>query len=297
MKKYLPSKQFCIFFGITIAIGVIVFFGLRLINARTRVSQNIQSIATRQIIEELDTDNDGVKDWEEGLWGLDANNPDTDGDGILDGQEVEARKREIQNSDDFVDVLEEPKTETERLARQLITVALNINQATGGQISQEELANVVSGFVTGIEPSLFTPYQLSDIRISQTQTAQNYYQEMTKTIGYLSRYQGTELGIFERAISSNKEKIVKELEPIIIAYSEAPKKVLDKEIPSQIAKAHVDYLNALNQKAVALFSLIQYFKDPIIAVRGINEYVIAEQNLTDASDSIKSYLQNNGIVN
>ena len=35
-----------------------------------------------------DSDNDGLKDWEEELYKTDPHNPDTDGDGYLDGEEV-----------------------------------------------------------------------------------------------------------------------------------------------------------------------------------------------------------------
>lgn len=37
-----------------------------------------------------DTDNDGLKDWQEDLFRTDLNNPDTDGDGFLDGEEIES---------------------------------------------------------------------------------------------------------------------------------------------------------------------------------------------------------------
>ena len=37
-----------------------------------------------------DSDNDGLRDWEEELFGTDINNPDTDGDGYLDGEEVDS---------------------------------------------------------------------------------------------------------------------------------------------------------------------------------------------------------------
>jgi len=37
-----------------------------------------------------DSDNDGLKDWEEELFGTDPFNPDTDGDGYLDGEEVDS---------------------------------------------------------------------------------------------------------------------------------------------------------------------------------------------------------------
>ena len=36
----------------------------------------------------IDSDNDGLKDWEENLYKTDPWNPDTDGDGYLDGEEI-----------------------------------------------------------------------------------------------------------------------------------------------------------------------------------------------------------------
>ena len=37
-----------------------------------------------------DTDNDGLKNWEETLWKTDKHNPDIDGDGTSDGDEIKA---------------------------------------------------------------------------------------------------------------------------------------------------------------------------------------------------------------
>jgi len=206
MKKYLPSKEFLKFFGIAVGIGLVVFLSLHFLSNKKRVSQEIQSIATRQIIEELDTDNDGVKDWEEGLWGMDLNNPDSDDDGILDGQEVEMRKEEIKSSGDFVEVLEEPKTETERFARQITTVVLNMNQVNGGQIDEKQMAEVVAGFVEGIQPEMVKQYENKDLNISTTQTAEQYYNEMSEAIGDLSDVHGTEFAIVERAVTLKNKK-------------------------------------------------------------------------------------------
>lgn len=45
-----------------------------------------------QQADQVDTDGDGLKDWEEDLWQTDRNKTDTDADGTSDGAEIEARR-------------------------------------------------------------------------------------------------------------------------------------------------------------------------------------------------------------
>ena len=49
-----------------------------------------------------DVDADGLKDWEEALWGTDSNNPDTDGDGTKDGEEVKLDRNPLKAGPDDV---------------------------------------------------------------------------------------------------------------------------------------------------------------------------------------------------
>jgi hypothetical protein len=45
-----------------------------------------------------DTDNDGLKDWQEDLFGTDPTNPDTDKDGFLDGEEISSNHNPLVKS-------------------------------------------------------------------------------------------------------------------------------------------------------------------------------------------------------
>ena len=296
IRQYLPSKQFSKFLGITLLIGVIVFVVLKIIQDRSSVRQQIQNIATRELIEQLDTDNDGLKDWEEALWGLDRNNPDTNGDGVLDGQEVEKRREELRMSEDFVDVSEEPKTETEKIARQILTVAMNINQETGGQLTEQQIMSIAESIFATTNSEGINFYTIEDLKINPTKSAQSYFNEMSQALAFLDSLPTNELLILEHAISTNRKQILEDLDPIIEAYASVPEKILSKEVPTQIAEAHLNYLNAITQKAIALISMTQYFDDPIIAVRGIQEYEIADQKIQESTVQIQQYLLNNGIV-
>ncbi len=74
--------------ALILAIGLILFVGTY--SKRGAFSQ-INIFGARETTIESqnkDTDNDGLKDWEEDLYGTDPYNPDTDNDGYLDGEEV-----------------------------------------------------------------------------------------------------------------------------------------------------------------------------------------------------------------
>lgn len=70
------------------AIGLILFIGTY---AKKSAFSQITSLGGREITIEdqnRDSDNDGLKDWEENLYKTDSLNPDTDVDGYLDGEEI-----------------------------------------------------------------------------------------------------------------------------------------------------------------------------------------------------------------
>ena len=67
----------------------LVFFGAKYLNSNFEVgTKNDQGSISFKV--DNDWDNDDLFNSDESFWGTDPNNPDTDGDGYLDGQEVAA---------------------------------------------------------------------------------------------------------------------------------------------------------------------------------------------------------------
>ncbi len=83
-KSYLAIIPLAIVF----AVGLILFIGAY--SKKDALSQFTLWGAKETTIESQtkDSDNDGLKDWEENLYKTDLLNPDTDGDGYLDGEEI-----------------------------------------------------------------------------------------------------------------------------------------------------------------------------------------------------------------
>jgi hypothetical protein len=82
LRGYFPSGQFIVIIGAIALSALLVAY----------VSYDRKEPAHISLSEQgsvlPDTDQDGIKDWEELLRGTDVHDPDTDGDGSLDGAET-----------------------------------------------------------------------------------------------------------------------------------------------------------------------------------------------------------------
>src|SRR3989344_2117840 len=80
-------SAFAVLFAvITITVIGLWYVGNRAIGQRAPATATSTLALTRT--NQPDTDGDGLRDWEEELWGTQKNNPDTDGDGVSDGEEI-----------------------------------------------------------------------------------------------------------------------------------------------------------------------------------------------------------------
>lgn len=95
--KFLPSRKLAVSFLILFAgAGFFYLYKNEYFSNGSSRQAKIAAQKTEQFISSfltdeqanLDGDNDGLRNWEETLWGTDANNKDTDRDGFPDGEEV-----------------------------------------------------------------------------------------------------------------------------------------------------------------------------------------------------------------
>ena len=105
----------------------------------------------------IDSDNDGLKDWEETLWKLDPHKADSNGDGVLDVEEVQKRIKEIDTNalkNDTGDITGNQytkDTETDIISKKLFAEYINLKQsgnfneetinATANKLVEEQLNN------------------------------------------------------------------------------------------------------------------------------------------------------------
>ena len=94
----LPSKKFILtVISVLFACGLVfgAFWYANTSKQGAKVISPEEKKMTDQTFIEKDSDNDGLKDWEEIIWKTDPNNADADGDGIKDGDEVKANRNPL----------------------------------------------------------------------------------------------------------------------------------------------------------------------------------------------------------
>lgn len=149
--KYLVPVLLLAFAG-----GGLVLFGTRQ-DADRRVRQDSQVQNTRDRVADsgntADSDQDGLKDWEEAIWHTDPEKSDSDGDGMTDGQEVAENRNPLKpgSNDFFLDPAElgairgapgiEAGNLTFSFTKNLVGSGLLEALSSGTQISKESLVS------------------------------------------------------------------------------------------------------------------------------------------------------------
>ena len=96
MFRYLPSKK--VFLVAAVAVGLLgwtIFYQATADHRKTSEEKTFLSAIAHADVAFPDTDSDGLSDWEEELHGTDINNPDSNNNGVLDGEEFEAEQESL----------------------------------------------------------------------------------------------------------------------------------------------------------------------------------------------------------
>jgi hypothetical protein len=267
--NYLPSKNFIL----TVGIGVGVVFlgygvwrisqGVFSTNTKTASSQKMRELDRAYTRFSQDTDNDGLKDWEENLWNTDPKNPDSDSDGTYDGDEVkQGRDPKKPGPDDklsqeqIASSEQKSKTLTEELAHNIdIRYFLEKGFSNNQPLSEDQKNNIASSLLSDIgkELSMYgNAYSEKDINISQSTSMREYGNKLggfiSNTFNGLSGY---ELQIVDRASKSGNMTILKQLDPYIAGYAKVIEFMKQQPVPPAMTQGHLIFINSLNNLKIA----------------------------------------------
>lgn len=228
-----------------------------------------------------DTDGDGLKDWEETLWGTNPNVPDAES------------KKEKQS-----DVIKKAQklTATDKLARSFFSQYMNIKEV-GLQNDKESQENLAKSLLVDTNFSQAPePYNQNDIKISSTVALRDYGNIVGNIFKNNSIQSRNEVVILQEALTTENKDVLKELDPVLVSYKKFRTGLLSTPVPPQAVTAHLNLLNSLNKLIFIVELFSKTFTDPVMGVQGAALYQPTFQAMQESFGEMRTVFKNAGIT-
>ena len=309
MKNFLPSRWVIAF----VLVPAVTIFGLWVIFSTDFSSLGKTAIKTdpfeqvlvegQASIQQIDTDNDGLRDWEETLYGTDPDVADTDGDGVGDGTEVRSGRDPLISGDEIKDEIAQAESSfvfykddpdlsrTDVLARDIFSTysQLKSSEAFGTDIAERAIDETITENVILQSPQ---PYALTDVTTvsdnAGTKAAYRaVYIEATRSLRVISFH---ELELLARFVELGEQEAYNEL----ISNRDAYRNFLESmvavsAVPEEIAAVHVELLNNMASLLFSLEQMLLIEGDPLSVLLYSEKYTRDEQVLQTTTQALSLY--------
>jgi hypothetical protein len=318
--------------AIIFAIGLILFIGTYA--KKDAFSQFTLWGAKETTIESQnkDSDNDGLKDWEENLYKTDSLNPDTDNDGYLDGEEINSGHNPLvkgpndkqvfyplpvgdkynitnkifANFSSVMDSYLEQKnqyaqdhpeiTSSEEYLQQTTTNTLTEMLKRAILYNEENWANQVSTILAQLPEIFDIKVADSDIVVSEN----NAVDAITDYFNKISFHMNSvNFLLKESNLVLLKDSFVKndftEIDVLIMINDDEIAKLVDTSVPSSWKEIHKSFLETIIITRNIYVSLRGFESDPIKAMAAINEFEGIETSWDYLNQRIKSLIQSQNL--
>jgi len=314
MHHYLPSKKLSLMILSIIFAGGGVFWVAHVGKLVPEDSSSFVETAevtnlTLSFIEQ-DSDNDGLKDWEESLWGTDVNNPDSDGDGTSDGDEVAIKRNPTiaGPNDAYVEEVkgsEGEAAETEDLSRTALLAreyfATIINLKESGNFNDDTVSKLSESLVQNFtgENRAGGNRSKSDIVITEDNSAGSlraYGNTMGAIVKKYADYNlPNELTVMARALETGDQSELKKLDRSIEVHKALIAEFAAVRVPSSAADIHLALINTYIATERSVEQMNTVFTDPFVGMLGVNTYTTHTGTLNKIFTDLRSYFLSRNI--
>ena len=288
MNKWLPSGKLILFFGILtfLVVGLFLVFN-------NKVKYKSENLNNKDIVKNIflkqsenDTDKDGLKDWEESLWKTDINNPDTDGDGMSDGDEIKNERNplikgpndKLENNSLKKNFYKKTDNETSNIGKELIGEYIGLKNS--GLINSSNKEKMISYMIEDKISSLENDYKnikkfsLDDLNIINNENIDilNNYEKNILSILDKGKKIPNDLAVLEKSLKEKDKKILDELDKTISSYKIIQKELLNTDTPYIFKEKHLKIINLISDVIFEVKSMKNIFEDPIKTIVNLKPY-------------------------
>lgn len=313
-------------FGATPVVFVLVplvsLGGFLLFSAlRTTRAPDIMPVAIREQHSQenmvIDSDQDGLKDWEEQIYATNEKNPDTDADGLKDGDEITQGRDPLKRGPNDILTQQTTSSASASLSSEHTGDRPNLTRKIAEKFSQNYLTRIaqnpeskqdVDAFAdeilqTALEqtPSRASFVTTKDIIVSHDATHNGMVQ-------YLEQFNATVLNPLKplpdtKNISDAMANIVHTENPVLSStaadalamyVNQYDQFLIDMKhitVPEGFVSLHIDYLNTTIKERDALKKIQNIKNDPFTSLIGFREYMETTTKFYDIRDQYHNLVQ------
>jgi len=245
----------------------------------------------------IDTDEDGLFDWEEELRGTNPNNKDTDEDGTEDKDEINQNRNPLLAGPD--DVLILPETEIDELfsnitykegtlsdqvGKTFMENYLKIGRNNSTQLNQfsEQLASEAA--IVGKLPEKY-----SEINF---RTFPNFEEDRVREYGNLFALYTIDYRVAFSNINLNAPNFLERINTVLDTYAT---RLGNLAVPRGAVAMHTTYANNI-VKLNAIYKILDKSEDPLRAYYAVGQYEIISEEMPFLYRDIAAYFENSGII-
>ena len=247
----------------------------------------LQAIATR------DSDNDGLTDWEEALYGTSPNNSDslnlgmTDGDAVARGLIVPRAIADISVassspyslSEDGLPPAPEEGTITAAFAKNFFSLYLAAKEANGGEdLSEAEITNISNEAVSSLSSAIIAAPDFKskdDITVSGSGSdALKAFAVSAEAILLKKSNDATksEIEYLQDAIEDNDPTALAHIASIASAYRSSAAGLAVLSVPTELANDDLALINAMMRISEIAIDFTRVDSDPMATMLALNQY-------------------------
>ncbi len=267
----------------------------------TRAAARVAQIAALT----RDQDADGLKDWEEGIFRTDPQNPDTDTDGTSDGEEIrQSRDPLVHGPNDALATSTQQVIDWEDTAGP-VNLTGRIAQSLGQQLiaqhllnpeknlNPKEIAAQIAEGAAAYKPAIQS-LTLKDLTITKDESPETIIVWAEQFDAAIQRsFRNTkqdEVSLMLQAIQKEDYQALTLLDAYITAYDAVAGDIKKLPVPSSFSGEQLRFLNLLVQFREIATHFRTAEEDPVAAIAGIKPYFMLTDHIEVLNKEVRRKL-------
>lgn len=285
--KYLPSKIFIIKV-VSILIIVTTIFGIYKLFSylKNRPSKPVVDVLVKDVVG-TDSNNNGIADWEEYLWGL---NPSKDG--TSNKEFIMAKRKTLSETSPLLIPQTEGEKQSDALSKEFFAVVMSLMQS--GNLTEDAITKISDTIGQKIVPEeIPNIYDRSMIVINNKDGGDiEYFQALDKlNTKYAEKDMGGELTIIAQGLANNDPQALRIAAGIANSYRSFGQELIKIPVPEKIALGHIALANDYEKIAKSLEGFAEILDNPLVGMKALLNYKKYNDSISSDLASISSNLE------